>query len=76
MQVLGAIMGVTELYDPETEELLSDYRELRTRALRKEAGMKEQAIALADRISSRGTELAYMMSKEKAQMEKMINGSY
>ncbi len=76
VQVLGAIMGVTELYDPETEELLSDYRELRTKALRKEPGMREQAITLADRISNRGTELAYMMSKEKAQMEKMLNGSH
>lgn len=76
VSVMGSIMGVTELYDPETEGLLEDYRELRTKALRKEPGMKQQALSLSERIALRGPELAYMMEKEKAQMERLLNGTH
>lgn len=76
VSVMGSIMGVPELYDPETEGLLAEFRSLRTAAMRHEPGKKEEALSLAAKISERGTELGYMMGKETARLEKMLNGSH
>jgi hypothetical protein len=75
VNVVGSIMGVTEIYDAETEALLSRYRSLRAQALQRQPGKHEAALDLADTISVRSTELAYMMAKEKVQMEKMLDGT-
>jgi predicted ATP-binding protein involved in virulence len=73
VSVMGSIMGVTELYDPETEELLQNYRELRTKALEHEPGALEQALSLAEKTGQRSVELGYMMTKETAQLKRMTS---
>ncbi len=72
VSVMGSIMGVTEIYDPETEDLLSRYRELRQDALSHIPNKREEALALAEEISRRSPELAYMMAKEKKQLEALL----
>ena len=75
VSVMASIMGVTELYDPETESLLQNYRDLRAAAMRREAGKREEAIILSEKIAQRGPELAYMMQKERNQLAALLNGS-
>jgi predicted ATPase len=68
--VLEDIMGLEEWYDPDTEALLAQFRELRNAALRGDASAKQKAIDLAAAIGGRSLELQYMMGRELRQLQR------
>ena len=73
ISVVEDIMGLKEMYDPETEELLTRFRGFRDAAY---AGDKESCIKaqeLAAEIGKRSMELDYMMGREISQMKRQIN---
>lgn len=70
--VVEDIMGVKEWYDPQTEQLLSEFRNQRDAAYRGDAEAGAKARDLAAKIGSRSMELDYMMGKELRQMDRQL----
>ncbi|HLH55680.1 MAG TPA: hypothetical protein VKY92_18920, partial [Verrucomicrobiae bacterium] len=62
-------MGLNEWYDPETENLLAEFRTARDQAYRGDQDAKSKALLLAKNIASRSMELEYTMGREVHQME-------
>ena len=71
--VVEDIMGVKEWFDPETENLLTDFRSKRTDAYNGDLQAKDAALALAAKIGDRSMELHYMMGREVNQMERQLS---
>jgi predicted ATP-binding protein involved in virulence len=69
ISVLEEIMGLNEWYDPETENLLAEFRTARDQAYRGDQDAKSKALLLAKNIASRSMELEYTMGREVHQME-------
>jgi len=64
------VLGVKEWYDPETESLLSRFRELRNAALQTFSTADIEAMtSLAKDIAHRSNSLEVMMGRELAQFE-------
>ena len=72
VSVVEDIMGVHEWYDPETEQLLNEFRAKRDAAYKGDADAKRDARQLADSIGSRSLELGYMMGRELSQMDRQL----
>jgi predicted ATP-binding protein involved in virulence len=72
VSVVEDIMGVKEWYDPETEQLLADFREQRDAAHRGDMEAGPKARELATKIGSRSMELEYMMGRELRQMDRQL----
>lgn len=72
VSVVEDIMGVHEWYDPDTEQLLADFRAKRDAAYKGDADAKRDARQLADSIGSRSLELGYMMGRELSQMDRQL----
>jgi predicted ATP-binding protein involved in virulence len=68
------IMGVKEWFDPETENLLSEFRSVRDKAYAGELGARPKALILAGQIASRSKELEFFIGREVAQMERQLRG--
>lgn len=82
ISVVEDIMGVKEWFDPETENLLAEFRTIRDGAYQPEITptQREQAVEnarrLALKISRRSMELEFMMGKELIQMDRQLaNGA-
>jgi hypothetical protein len=81
ISVVEDIMGVKEWFDPETENLLADFRKQRDSAYCRDLSADErekahaQARQLALQIGRRSTELDFMMGKELNQMERQLTKS-
>jgi len=73
LTVLEDIMGVRELYDPETENLLAKFRKERTAAYHGDKAAGDKARALAIQIGKRSDELQFMMGRELNQMERQLD---
>ncbi|MDR0534734.1 MAG: ATP-binding protein [Verrucomicrobiales bacterium] len=74
MSVLEDIMGLNELqsYDPETEQLLIQFKKYRDDAYNGNTDSYKSAHELALQIAERGNELRFMMGCEIAQMKKRL----
>jgi hypothetical protein len=72
ISVVEDIMGVKEWYDPETEQLLAEFRTKRDAAYRGEAEALPLAQELARKIGGRSMELDYIMGKELRQMDRQL----
>lgn len=78
ISVVEDIMGVKEWFDPETENLLAEFRTLRDTAYNGKISGSEQSRAHADartlamKISERSMELEFMMGKELIQMDRQL----
>ncbi len=72
VSVVEDIMGVHEWYDPETEQLLTDFRAKRDAAYKGDDAAKTAARHLADLIGGRSLELGYMMGRELSQMDRQL----
>ena len=68
--VLAEIMGVGEWYDPETEALLKEFRELRDRGLAGDTAALTAARAKGRSIAGRSPELANIMHVELLRLTK------
>lgn len=75
VSVVEDIMGVKEWYDPESEQLLVEFRAHRDAAYRGDAEAASKARALAGKIGSRSMELDYMMGRELRQMDRQLTQS-
>ncbi|MFM2197358.1 MAG: hypothetical protein RLZZ505_790 [Verrucomicrobiota bacterium] len=75
VSVVEDIMGVKEWYDPETEELLANFRGERDAAYRGSAEAETKARELASKIGNRSMELDYMMGRELGQMDRQLKQS-
>jgi hypothetical protein len=75
LTVLEDIMGLRELYDPETEDLLAKFREERKAAYRGDKVARDKARALAIQIGKRSDELQFMMGKELNQMDRQLHAA-
>lgn len=73
ISVLEEIMGVEEFYDPETEQLLAQFRSRRDLAYQGSAESQAEARRLAGVIGGRSIELQYLMGRELAQMDRQLN---
>jgi len=70
VDVVEDVLGVKEWYDPETESLLSRFRELRNAALQTFSTADIEAMtSLAKDIAHRSNSLEVMMGRELAQFE-------
>ena len=67
-------LGLKTWYDPETETMLADFRNLRQAVLSEERGMDELQ-ALASRIASRSQSLSQMMGREMVQIKQILEKS-
>lgn len=65
------ILGVREWYDPETEELLKQFRSLRDAALASKTAPNAELEELAASIAKRGPALSDMMGREMAKVNKL-----
>ena len=72
VSVVEDIMGLKEWYDPETEQLLADFRAKRDAAYHGDAAAQATARELADKIGKRSMELDYMMGRELSQMDRQL----
>jgi predicted ATP-binding protein involved in virulence len=72
VSVVEDIMGVKEWYDPETEQLLVEFRKQRDAAYRGDMEAGPKARELAAKIGSRSMELDYMMGRELRQMDRQL----
>jgi hypothetical protein len=72
LTVIEDIMGLKELYDPETEKLLADFRAQRNAAYHGDDAASTKARELADQIGKRSLELEYMMGRELSQMDRQL----
>jgi len=70
--VVEEIMGIKEWYDPETEELLAQFRTARDDAFAGDENARTKARDLAIEIGRRSIELDYMMGREVLQMDRHI----
>jgi predicted ATP-binding protein involved in virulence len=70
--VVEEIMGVKEWYDPETEQLLAEFRSARDAAYGGDVLAQEKARQLAMQIGQRSTELDFVMGKELIQMNRQL----
>ncbi len=66
------IMGVKEWYDPESEELLRQFKEVREAAYGGDNRAQQEARKLAERIGKRSPELSFVMGRELAQMDRQL----
>lgn len=72
ISVVEDIMGLQEWYDPETEQLLAQFREQRTAAYQGNVQAQAGARELAATIGKRSMELDYMMGRELSQMDRQL----
>jgi energy-coupling factor transporter ATP-binding protein EcfA2 len=72
ISVLEDVMGLKEWYDPETEELLAEFRKTRDAALGGDPASVPLARQLAGRIAERSSELGFVMGRELGQMERRL----
>lgn len=70
--VVEEIMGLKEWYDPETEQLLAEFRAARDAAYKGEETAQTKARQLAMQIGQRSTELDFMMGRELIQMDRQL----
>jgi hypothetical protein len=64
-------LGLKTWYDPETETMLADFRNLRQAVLLEERGMDELQ-SLASKFASRSQSLSQMMGREMVQMKQIL----
>lgn len=64
-------LGLKTWYDPETETMLAEFRNLRQAVLLEEKGMDELQ-SLASRIASRSQSLSQMMGREMVQVTQIL----
>ncbi len=72
ISVVEDIMGLREWYDPETEQLLSKFREHRDAARGGNAAALATVTELAGAIGQRSMELNYMMGQEMSQLNRQL----
>jgi predicted ATP-binding protein involved in virulence len=72
VSVVEDIMGVKEWFDPQTEQLLAEFRTQRDAAYAGDAEGGVKARELASKIGSRSMELDYMMGRELRQMDRQL----
>ncbi|MFT5469087.1 MAG: putative ATP-binding protein involved in virulence [Verrucomicrobiales bacterium] len=72
IDVLEDIMGIPEWYDPETEQLLTEFREKRDHAYLGNGDSENSARELAIQIAKRSDGLQQMMGRELAQMDRQL----
>lgn len=75
VSVVEDIMGVKEWFDPQTEQLLAEFRTQRDAAYRGDAEGGVRARELASKIGGRSMELDYMMGRELRQMDRQLTNS-
>lgn len=73
ISVVEDIMGVKEWYDPESEKLLAEFRELRDQAYHGDVSAQAKARVKAGEIGKRSMELDYLMGKELKQMDHQLS---
>jgi len=73
ISVVEDIMGVKEWYDPESEKMLAEFRELRDQAYRGDTRAQAKARSKAAEIGKRSMELDYLMGKELKQMDHQLS---
>ncbi len=73
VSVVEDIMGLKEWYDPETEQLLADFRAKRDAGYRGDPEAQITARQLAAKIGGRSMELDYMMGRELNQMDRQLS---
>ncbi len=71
LDVVEDILGVKEWYDPETEELLAQFREKRDAVLSGKTAPNAELEELAASIAKRGPALSDMMGREMAKVNKL-----
>ncbi|MEZ5326722.1 MAG: AAA family ATPase [Verrucomicrobiales bacterium] len=71
LEVLQEVLGLTERFDPDTEEQLKQYRELRQEVLNGAWTKEAELRALAQAIGDRGPSLQHMMGQELWQLDKI-----
>ena len=72
VSVVEDIMDLHEWYDPETENLLVEFRSHRDKAYNGDLFAQRQAKELAATIGKRSVELGYMMGREMSQMDRQL----
>jgi energy-coupling factor transporter ATP-binding protein EcfA2 len=72
VSVVEDIMGLKEWYDPETEQLLTEFRTMRDAAYNGHPASLAEARKIAGIIGKRSMELDYMMGKELSQMDRQF----
>lgn len=72
VSVVEDIMGLQEWYDPETEQLLTQFRQKRDAAYQGDAQAQAGARDLATTIGKRSMELDYLMGRELSQMDRQL----
>lgn len=65
-------LGLKTWYDPETESMLADFRNLRQSVILEE-GSVEELQSLASRIASRSESLSQMMGREMVQVRQLLD---
>lgn len=74
--VIEDIMGIKERFDPETEDLLAEFRAQRETLLKTTEKDRKPLLVtvrtMADRIGARGLELQYMMGRELQQLDRLL----
>lgn len=70
IDVVEDILGVSERYDPETEEMLKKFRELRDQVKSGKEDLEPELRELARRIANRSESLSNMMGRELWQLER------
>ena len=69
------VLGIKERFDPETEDLLRDFRSKRE-AIKAQVSAPTESIDelrnFAERIAQRGETLKFLMGREMAQLESQI----
>ncbi len=64
-----------EWFDPESENLLSQFRDARTKALEGDSKSREKAVSLGHQLSERSQELADIIGPEISQLERLVGTS-
>jgi energy-coupling factor transporter ATP-binding protein EcfA2 len=75
IDVVEDVLGIKERFDPETEDLLRDFRSKRDALKRQSAPELTELQALADRIAKRGDTLQFMMGREMAQLKSQLQAA-
>ena len=65
-------LGPKQWYDPESEKLLTDFREARESALAGDGAARAKAQELGETIGSRGEQLSNLVAAELAQLDRIL----
>lgn len=72
LTALTEVLEVTGFFDPENQDLLNQFKELRSAALQGGSSEEEKLMAKAKEIAARGMELEHIIGAEMRQHERQM----